>query len=169
MNFTGGENMFLNEEDERNHRIIEAFMHILKDHRMLLERHLNRNGLFRGQHQVLMCIFKNPDTSQKELARFHNVSTAAIAVALKKLEKGGYVERMTDREDNRFNKVKITEKGYYEVEQSLDFFKSVEKGMMEGLSESDKEALYGYLRKISLNLGKMLGETKTGGTKHEAL
>ena len=83
--------------------------------------YLNKDGLYRVQHQLLMCVYKYPDASQKELARIQNVSTAAVAVTLKKLEKGGYVGRIVDRDDNRYNKIRITEKGRKEVERSIDF------------------------------------------------
>lgn len=150
---------FFREADGINHKIIETHMRINKNHRMLLERNLNRNGMYRGQHQILMCIFRNPDVSQKDLAKLHNVSTATIAVSLKKLEKGGYVKRMADSEDNRFNKVMITEKGYHVVENSVDFFRNVETGLLEGFDENDKDILYAYLQRISRNLEKMLQKT----------
>lgn len=142
--------------DNGDHRLVEAFMRAGKAHRSLLEHHLNRNGLFRGQHQVLMCIWKNPGASQKELAGAHNVSTATIAVTLKKLEKGGYIERLVDREDNRYNKTGLTEKGRQEVEASLSFFAEVEKGMLGGFSVKEKEEFFRYIERLSGNLEAML-------------
>ena len=103
-----------------DHKIVEAFMRVGKCHRTLLEHYLNKDGLYRVQHQLLMCVYKYPDASQKELARIQNVSTAAVAVTLKKLEKGGYVGRIVDRDDNRYNKIRITEKGRKEVERSIE-------------------------------------------------
>lgn len=166
--------------DDRNHRIAEDFIRIGKNHRSLLEHCLNKNGLFRGQHQVLMCVWKNPGASQKELAGFHNVSTATIAVTLKKLEKGGYVRRIMDQEDNRSNKIGLTEKGTREVETSLKFFQTVEKDMLEGFSDSEKEDLYEYLERILSNLEHMqekaelwktetLRRTEKEGGNNEAL
>jgi len=151
---------FFKNQDSMEHKIVSTHVRIGKSHRMLLEHHLNKNGLFRSQHQLLMCIFQNPDASQKDLAKFHNVSTAAIAMSLKKLEKGGYVERSADSQDNRFNKVAITEKGFREAVKSQEFFIKVEQRMLDGFSDGEKEALYGYLNRIYENLGKMLQETK---------
>lgn len=145
--------------DSINHRIVETYIRVAKYHRMLLERHLNKNGLFRGQHQMLMCISRNPDASQRELAQIHNVSTAAIAVSLKKLEKGGYIERLVDREDNRYNKIHLTEKGWQEVSNSIHFFESAEEGMLEGFSDKEKEELYKTLGRLSENLERMLQKT----------
>lgn len=150
------ESRFCINTESKDRKIIEMYMRVGKYHRMLLERHLNKNGLFRGQHQLLMCISQNPDASQKELARVHNVSTAAIAVSLKKLEKGGYIERLVDVEDNRYNKIRLTEKGRQEVENSIQFFDSAEQGMLKGFSDEEKDELYGYLRRFGENLEQML-------------
>lgn len=146
--------------DDMNHRIVELFIRIMKTHRSLLEHCLNKNGLFRGQHQVLMCVWKNPGASQKELADSHNVSTATIAVTLKKLEKGGYVQRITDQEDNRSNRIALTPKGTREVEASLKFFKTVEGDMLEGFSDAEKGDLYAYMGRILENLQHMQGKAE---------
>ena len=60
-------------------------------HRTALERRLNRTGVYRSQHQLLMCIAKYPQMSQKQLAKERHVSTATVAVSLKKLENGTFV------------------------------------------------------------------------------
>lgn len=147
------------EADSIDHRIVEIYIRAAKYHRMLLERQLNRDGMFCGQHQILMCISRNPDASQRELAKFHNVSTAAVAVALKKLEKGGYIERLVDREDNRYNKIRLTEKGRQKVSSSIQLFEGTEREMLGGFSDMEKEELFGYLGRISKNLEQMLQRT----------
>ena len=81
-------------------------------------------------------------------------------MTLKKLERGGYVERIVDRDDNRYNKIRITEKGQKEVEQSIELFKRVEKGMFAGFSDGEKECFYACLQKLSGNLGQMLQQAK---------
>ena len=47
-----------------DHKIVEAFMRVGKCHRTLLEHYLNKDGLYRVQHQLLMCVYKYPDASQ---------------------------------------------------------------------------------------------------------
>ena len=44
-----------------DHKIVEAFMRVGKCHRTLLEHYLNKDGLYRVQHQLLMCVYKYPD------------------------------------------------------------------------------------------------------------
>lgn len=148
-----------------DHRLVMEFMRAGKAHRNLLEHHLNRGGLYRSQHQVLMCIWMNQGASQKEIARIHNVSTATIAVTLKKLEQGGYIERLVNKDDNRFNKIGLTEKGKREAESSHIFFSRVEDDMFQNFSAEEKEEFYRSITKLSENLERMLQKDLEEGQK----
>ena len=72
-------------------KLVEKYIQTNRRHRKILEQELNFTGVYRSQHQLLMFIADNPNVSQKELARLYGVSTATIAVSLKKLEQGGYI------------------------------------------------------------------------------
>ena len=54
-------------------------------HRCVMERLFNSTGVFQGQHKMLMCISDNDFYSQKEIAGHMKISTATVAVSLKKL------------------------------------------------------------------------------------
>ena len=90
--------------------------------------------------------------SQRELARLHGVSTATIAVSLKKLEQGGYIERKVDVRDNRFNQICITPKGMAAVEKSAAIFEELERSMFQGFSSEDFERMGELLDRIYHNL-----------------
>jgi len=77
-----------------------------------------------------------------------------------KLEKGGYIKRETVEEDNRFNKITITEKGNKVVEQSKQIFDLVHQKVFEGFSEEEKRTLFTLLQKLNSNLDRMEAETK---------
>ena len=88
------------------------------------------------------------------------VSPAAIAVSLKKLEKEGYINREKDEDDNRLNKITITNKGNRIVEQSKKIFESTEKRVFEGFTEEEKSTLFALLKKLNVNLLKMEDQIK---------
>ena len=98
------------------HCLIEKYIRVARLHRSMMERRLDGTGVYRSQHQILMFVSDNPNVSQKELARMYGVSGATIAVSLKKLERGGYIRRLVDQEDNRCNQICITDKGRKVVE-----------------------------------------------------
>jgi len=78
---------------------------------------------------------------------------------LKKLEKGGYIKRETVEEDNRFNKITITEKETKFGAKQANF-DLVHQKVFEGFSEEEKRTLFTLLQKLNSNLDRMEAETK---------
>ncbi len=116
-------------------KLVEKYIQTNRRHRKILEQELNFTGVYRSQHQLLMFIADNPNVSQKELARLYGVSTATIAVSLKKLEQGGYIRREVDSKDNRYNQICLTEKGMRTVEQSISIFENLERTMFQNVQK----------------------------------
>ena len=104
---------------------------------------------------------EHPNTSQKELAEYLNVTAATVAVSVKKLEKGGYITRIVDQEDNRYNKLCLTEEGRDVVEHSRQFFKNVENQMFLGFTEEEFQIMEGYLERVYANLSDITAKTMT--------
>ena len=118
--------------DSSAHHVLTQYIRIMKLHRSILEQRLNKTGVYRSQHQILTTLAEHSNASQKEIAEYLNVTAATIAVSVKKLEKGGYITRIVDQEDNRYNKLCLTEEGLDVVEHSRQFFKNVENQMFLG-------------------------------------
>lgn len=142
--------------DSPQHRLIEKYIRVTRLHRSVVEHRLEGTGVYRSQHQILMYVSNNPNVSQKDLAKMYGVSGATIAVSLKKLEKGGYIKRMVDQDDNRCNQICITEKGRKVVEESILIFQRLESCMFEGFSEHDMNVLGTLLDRIYGNLDRDL-------------
>ena len=123
-------------------------------HRRALEKQLQVTGLYRAQHRTLMHLAKNPGISQTELAKSLDVTTATVAVTLKKLEQDGYVTKKIDRADNRFHQIEITEKGKQIVEESEHIFSNVNEVMLQQFSEEEKEQLLQFFDRLCDNLQK---------------
>ncbi len=131
---------------------MEKYIQTNRLHKKVLEQRLNATGIYRSQHQLLMNVAENPQVSQKGLARLLGVSTATIAVSLKKLEQGGYIERQMDAKDNRINRICITEKGTEAVEKSIAIFEKLEQTMFSGFSQEDFQQMGDLLDRIYHNL-----------------
>lgn len=143
------------EPDTLNHKVLKSLMKIFRLHRLIIENRVRQTGVYRSQHQILMCIASNPGITQKEIARFHETSTATIAVSLKKLEKAGYIRRAADREDNRCNRIQVTEQGQAVVNQSYVIFQAIENEIFAGFSEEDFRCLDHLLSRVYRNMDEM--------------
>ncbi len=144
--------------------LTETFLYVGRLHRMALERLLNRTGVHRSQHQLLMHISDNPNASQKEIARLYQVSAATVAVSLKKLEHGGYIRREVDADDNRFNQICITEKGQAVIDSSIRYFEKMERAMFSGFTQEECDTLKSYMDRIEKNLMTTMNETESEET-----
>ncbi len=58
-------------------------------------------------------------------------------MTLKKLERAGYIRRVMDETDNRYNRLQITEKGQKIVCQSHKILHRTEEEMFAGFTEGD--------------------------------
>ncbi len=121
-------------------------------HRRVVKNSLDSIGVYQGQHRILMEISKNQYCSQKEIAISMKVSTATVAIALKKLEKSGYIKKIVNAEDNRINQIVITDKGTEVVKDSKIIFDELDNKVLANFSDEEKNVLNDYLYRIEENL-----------------
>lgn len=133
------------------HQIISAAI----KHRKLMDYYLVETGIFSSQQQILMELSRKQFSSQKEIADRMNVSSAAIAVSLKKLERGGYISKEMDDADNRLNQITLTDKGCNVVEQSRQIFKNLNRRVFEDFKEDELEELSKLLCKLNSKLNEI--------------
>ncbi len=133
--------------------VLHKFINTDRLHHTLLEKQVAKGSLHRTQHRMLLHIFKSPEPlSQKELASFFEVSPAAIAVSVKKLENAGYIKREVLKDDMRFNKITVTEKGKETLLQTKALVDKVDTNMFKDFSEEELLSFYACLEKIQKNL-----------------
>ena len=142
--------------------LIGKLIFISKEHKMAVDRYVEKNGLQKSQHRLLLMlnylIETRQNVSQRDLAESLNVTPAAVAVTLKKLEKSGIVEKNTSEKDNRYNELAITPKGRQIVEDSKVAFRSADAVMFKGITRKEMEQLNGLLDRIGNNLHTMTEE-----------
>ena len=127
-------------------------------HMNVVQAELNTRGLSDvGSPMILFILDHRGDrgeiASQRELAQTLRVSPATIATSLKSLERLGYVEKRPDEQDNRRNRVIITEKGKAAVQQCFQVFHEIDRRMMEGLTDQERDDLDRLHHKMLENLG----------------
>ena len=131
-----------------------ALLYVVNARRAYLSKHFKKLGLHESQHRMLMYIdrFSDAPPTQIQIANFFDISAAAVAVTIRKLEKGGYITRTACENDMRYNRVFITEKGKEVVKKSNEIFDKCEEITYRGMSEEDIATLRGYLDKIYENV-----------------
>lgn len=135
------------------HEIHRKFMKINRLHRSAIENKFSDCKIHRSQHGLLMYLSRAESTpTQRELADRFEVSPAAIAVSLKKLENDGYINREPNESDSRQNMISITAKGRKVVEYSKAAFDELDRKTYCGLSVEELSLLSHLLQKMIDNL-----------------
>ena len=138
------------------YRACRLFMCTDRMHRKGFEKLVSQLGIHRSQHFMLMNIGRENISSQKELAARMNISGAAAAVTLKKLEAGGYIERVPDERDSRNNRIHITEEGKRVINASRDYISLLDRTMFQGIDEQSLAVFTACLEKMQENLSLFL-------------
>ena len=140
-----------------NKHLVWEIVRIGRGHRKLIEKEIIDLGIHPSQHHILMYLAKNGEATQCSIAHAMEVSAATVAVSLKKLEKGGYIEKKCNPEDNRVNYISLTEKGEEVVRRSQCLFEQTDEALFQGLSEEEKEKFHWMMERIIKNM-KILEE-----------
>lgn len=136
---------------ERQHRIVNLFRITDRTLKRCIDKKVDGTGVYRSQHRLLMMLGKHPECSQTELAEKLDISPAAVAVSLKKLEKAGFISRQCNKDDNRINHVVITEKGWKTIDVSIGYFKELENAFFLDFSEEELDQLEKYFGRMIAN------------------
>ncbi len=144
----------MEEGEKLKKQVVHNLLTVARMHRKNVENAFADKVPCGSQHRLLMDIAKmlGPKRqvilSQTEIAKRMEVTPATVASALKKLEKGGYIRRMINQEDNRYNRVEITQKGEQVIEESIQIFNELDQQMLGGLTEEELNVLNRYLLRI---------------------
>ena len=140
------------ERKELAHNSIRMFRRVDTMLRRYLDRKVCHTGVYPTQHRLLMELYRNPNCSLVGLAEKFDVSAAAIAVSLKKLEKGGYITRLADEADNRINQVSVTEKGKEVIHKSFLIFEETDRCFFDGFSDEEMAQFLDFMERAYKNM-----------------
>jgi DNA-binding MarR family transcriptional regulator len=121
----------------------------------LSDRFFSQFGLTDVQFNILMILKEHGSTglSQQELSEHLIVTKSNVVGLIDRLERSGYVLRMSHPSDRRFNQIVLTPKGgklQLKIEEL--YFAEVDK-MMNELTASQKSAVIQAMEKIRKYIG----------------
>ena len=133
---------------EIQHKLVNLIRLSDRSVKRSIEKRVEGTGVYRSQHRLLMNLGRNPECSQTELAEKLEISPAAVAVSLKKLEKAGYIIRQSKESDNRINHIAVTQKGRETIDVSICYFKELELALFQDFTEEEMKTLETLLGKV---------------------
>lgn len=122
-------------------------------HKLRLHRKTVPLGMFAGQMPLLMFVKHHPGCTQRDIADARGVSTPAVATSIKRLQKAGLLQKLTDETDMRCNKITLTEQGRQAILDGQRLFDEVTAEMFAGISAEELQLVEDVLSRVEQNLG----------------
>jgi len=133
-----------------NHEALLSLVRTSSLMQKLSDRFFSRFGLTDVQFNILMILKEHGSEglSQSELGEHLIVTKSNVVGLVDRLERGGYVKRLSHPSDRRFNQIVLTPKGQkLEAKVQKTYFKEVDR-MMNVLSPSEKRGVIRAMERI---------------------
>ena len=147
--------VFVKKNNARQQKIsllIRHFLHVSRLHRVMIESEISKLGIHCSQHNMLVLIANSKNICQKDIARELEISSAAVAVTLNKLESSGLIARSQSFDDARMNHITITDKGAELLKTTKEMFTGLDEEFFKGVTDEDIDRMNEVLAKITENL-----------------
>jgi DNA-binding MarR family transcriptional regulator len=125
-------------------------LHMLR--RRMMHNMNNETEIIPGQYPLLNYLSKNPDASQQDLASMLFVSPASVAQSTKRLQSAGMLEKTSDPDNLRKNRLRITPAGQAIVDSFQSLVEVVDQKTFRGFSNEEILQLQEYHNRMIRNL-----------------
>ena len=144
-------------EEQLNEVIVDTYRSILRVEENILKRS-DQTDLSISEIHMLEAVGKGKDRLMtiSELAEVLNITLPSVTVAINKLMKKGYVEKVRGEEDGRIVYVSLTRQGRRIDSAHRYFHESMVRSIIRDMTESEMQALYKGVMKLDTFLKEQL-------------
>ena len=144
-------------EEQLNEVIVDTYRSILRVEENILKRS-DQTDLSISEIHMLEAVGKGKDRRRtiSELAEVLNITLPSVTVAINKLMKKGYVEKVRGEEDGRIVYVSLTRQGRRIDSAHRYFHESMVRSIISDMTESEMQALYKGVMKLDTFLKEQL-------------
>ena len=144
-------------EEQLNEVIVDTYRSILRVEENILKRS-DQTDLSISEIHMLEAVGKGKGRRRtiSELAEVLNITLPSVTVAINKLMKKGYVEKVRGEEDGRIVYVSLTRQGRRIDSAHRYFHESMVRSIIRDMTESEMQALYKGVMKLDAFLKEQL-------------
>lgn len=137
-------------------KTVEMLIKVVNNRERYLQLRAAEIGIPWSYIPVLLHIRHNSGCKQNEIAKTVGVSSAAVTQSTQKMESMGLIERETDSENQRANKLFITEKGREVLKLGSEIFDETDRLMFEDMDAEEAAKLREPLTEINSRLAECI-------------
>ncbi|QOP41400.1 MarR family winged helix-turn-helix transcriptional regulator [Sulfurimonas marina] len=120
----------------------------------MMEIKLKPYNLTHLQFSILINIYKNNVTTQKEMLKYINGDEASITRLIDRLESKGYLNRVQSTEDKRKKSLVLTKSGITLSKEIIGCAREVNKELTKDLNEDEAKVLLKLLQKVHISISE---------------
>lgn len=124
------------------------FNTIFVDMKRSMEEKLKAYDLTHLQFSILINLYKNDVTTQKEILRYTNGDEASITRLIDRLEAKGLLNRVPSSTDKRKKHLVLTIEGEKLIDEAISCAKEVNKELTKDLEKDEARVLLKLLKKV---------------------
>lgn len=115
---------------------------------VIFQQMMGESGLTPTQLAVLGTLLRFPDLSQNDLARRTAIDSATLSSMLRRLATAGLLERVSSREDQRVQHVRLTEKGHRVTRSLVPVSMQLSAALLDPIPAAERERFAELLQLI---------------------
>jgi MarR family transcriptional regulator for hemolysin len=119
-----------------------------------METRLQKYDLTHLQFSILMNLYKNTTTTQKELLKYIYGDEASVTRLIDRLETKAYLKRVQSQKDKRKKNILLTDAGLTLVQELIHFAQEVNQELIKDLGKEEAKEFLRLLQKVTLALEK---------------
>ncbi len=116
-----------------------------------LQETFNEGDVKSGYRNILMALGMEDGISQLSIANQTNLKPSTVSIALKKMERDGYITRVNDMQDMRMSRVYLTEMGLEVANRAYKITEDVGSVLLAGISNEDLQTVMNVVAKMKAN------------------
>ena len=137
-------------DKELNLLFMRTYRSINKVEETMLQS-MSNGSLSISEMHIIECIGRDPKNgvTVSDIAQDMEITLPSVTIAIKKLEKKGYVTKARDQEDGRKVHVQLTEQGRRAEVAHRYFHRQMLKAVSKMISEEDRPVLLNAVRALN--------------------
>ncbi len=146
--------------------MLQIFNMVVKTEETALKETANSNNLSVAEMHTLVAVGKHDPDTMTNIASKLLINVSTLSIAINKLEKKGYVERIRTEEDRRVVRIKLTPKGRKALEAHEKFYFDMVEETSKDMDEQEKRIFIQSLENMSEFFTKKLSSYDENSAKN---
>lgn len=121
-------------------------------------------GISAVQQGALFVIGKQAPCKPSAIAKALDMNKSAVTTLVTRLETGGFIRRVADKQDGRAQRISLTPKGTEAIQKSLPLTKQANADLLKGFEPHEIETIERFLTQVISTSARAASLTNAGSS-----